>query len=196
MLVVFKHLHKWGVQLSPWNITLQSLDSQWCVFLLFPEVQMIAVKYWEWKTEDSSAPCHARSDDNMTTILCLTPGGTHTDNSSTTAGIVTFEEPLLLSTPITGSVGESKDAGLIWCECGFVACWFKCESTTEDLSVIHKRFCHQSWKVRWQRPAQRTAGSCNPVWKCHQLFVQTASQCSPLEKAKEFINGAIILINK
>lgn len=46
------------------------------------------------------------------------------------------------------------------------------------------QFCHRSSRGQWQRPARHTSGSCSPGWKCHQLFGQTASQCSPLRRKR------------
>lgn len=67
---------------------------------------------------------------------------------------------------------------------------FALEKTTAgNLSVTRRRFCRQSWRVRWRRPARHTSGSCSPAWKCHQLFVRTASQCSPLKKKESFALG-------
>lgn len=57
------------------------------------------------------------------------------------------------------------------------------------LRIIHKQFCHRSWRVRWQRPARHTGGSYSPEWKYRQLSFQTASQCSPLEEKQKHISN-------
>lgn len=47
--------------------------------------------------------------------------------------------------------------------------------------VIRRPACCQSSTNRWQRPEERTWGSCSPEWRCLRPLCRTAWRCSQLE---------------
>lgn len=48
-------------------------------------------------------------------------------------------------------------------------------------AFTHRRFCHQSWRERWQRLVPHTEDTYSPEWRHRLLLSQTASLCSPLK---------------
>lgn len=120
----------------------------------------------------------------MKPIMFLTPGMSHTPMkiSHTSSYCLIKGCTVCYQCSSQEALRESPKTWVVriwvWACCILVSV----ERTSADLSVIHMRFYHRSWRARWRRPVWHTSGSWSPAWKCHRLFCQTASRCSPLKK--------------
>lgn len=62
-------------------------------------------------------------------------------------------------------------------------------------AATRRRFCHQSWRGRWQRLVRHTEDTCSPEWTHRLQLSQTALQCSPLKYSTKNVMQCFIYLD-